>query len=78
MDRNEAKRTKLNDRFPNVHTLPADVTQEEQLDNALREIADKFGKIDILINNAGVGKALNFTDGVDPAAIAQQEMTVNY
>ena len=34
--------------------LKCDVTNEEEVKNAVEKIVDKFGKIDILLNNAGV------------------------
>jgi short-subunit dehydrogenase len=34
--------------------FPCDVTQSERLDLAVRDIADEFGGIDILVNSAGV------------------------
>ncbi|RYF93507.1 MAG: SDR family NAD(P)-dependent oxidoreductase, partial [Chitinophagaceae bacterium] len=33
--------------------IPADVTDVKQVDSLAKEISDKFGKIDILINNVG-------------------------
>lgn len=33
----------------------ADVTSEESIKNAFEQIAKKFGRIDVLVNNAGVG-----------------------
>jgi NAD(P)-dependent dehydrogenase (short-subunit alcohol dehydrogenase family) len=43
----------------------ADVTNTEQVDAAIRLIADKFGGIDILINNAGIGAAGDVTANED-------------
>ncbi|QRG66705.1 SDR family NAD(P)-dependent oxidoreductase [Brevibacillus choshinensis] len=34
-----------------------DVSQEEQVRSVLQEIADRYQKIDIMVNNAGIGKA---------------------
>ena len=40
-----------------VETLPVpcDITDTEKVENAVKTIMDKFGRIDILINNAGTG-----------------------
>lgn len=38
-----------------ANPLPADMTSDEQLANALRHILDSSGRLDVLINNAGIG-----------------------
>ena len=47
-----------------VETLPitCDVTDTEQVKSAVKTAIDKFGKIDILINNAGIGATANAED----------------
>ncbi|WP_079509494.1 SDR family NAD(P)-dependent oxidoreductase [Mesobacillus jeotgali] len=45
--------------------IPSDVTEREQVHNAITEIGSRWGKIDILVNNAGMNirsKALDATD----------------
>lgn len=36
--------------------IPVDVTQRKQIDDAIAQVAAKFGRIDILFNNAGINK----------------------
>jgi NAD(P)-dependent dehydrogenase (short-subunit alcohol dehydrogenase family) len=38
-----------------VLALPLDVTRQEQIDDAVRAALDHFGRIDVLVNNAGHG-----------------------
>lgn len=48
-----------------VLIVPSDVTNREQVHNAVKRIREEFGKIDILINNAGMNirsQALDVTD----------------
>lgn len=37
----------------NIHCLKLDVTREREIENAVSTILDNYGRIDILINNAG-------------------------
>ena len=37
-----------------VYTKNASVTDKEQIEQAMKEVFDKFGSIDVLVNNAGV------------------------
>lgn len=38
-----------------IIALPLDVTDREQVDQAVKDTIEKFGRIDVLVNNAGVG-----------------------
>ncbi|XP_055309708.1 3-hydroxyacyl-CoA dehydrogenase type-2-like [Sitodiplosis mosellana] len=41
----------------NVHYIPADVTSETDVQNLVEEISKKYGKLDILVNCAGLADA---------------------
>lgn len=50
----------------NVLALPCDVSKESDVDDAFRKTADHFGKLDVLVNNAGITRdalTLKFRDG---------------
>src|SRR5438094_3200904 len=57
-DREELARAKADlDRrggAPNAFGIPCDLLDAAQIEAAVRQIIDRFGKIDILINNAGI------------------------
>ena len=40
----------------NLLLLPCDITSENDIDSVIKETIDRFGKIDFLINNAGITK----------------------
>jgi len=52
LDLNEAS-------FPGAFSFAIDLTKEDQVANVVNLIADRFGRIDILVNSAGVTGATN-------------------
>jgi short-subunit dehydrogenase len=61
---------------PAARMIPCDVSDREQVNAMFGEILDAFGRIDILINNAGVGMRMPFADASVEAI--EQVMRVNY
>jgi short-subunit dehydrogenase len=45
--------------------VPADVTLEEDVEDLARQAVDRFGAIDVWVNNAGVGLYARFTESPD-------------
>lgn len=48
-----------------VHPVTADVCDQASLDAAIREVADRFGGVDVLVNNAGVSAVGGVEDNDD-------------
>lgn len=56
----------------NLEAVAVDVTDEIQIENARDVISDKFGRLDMLINNAGIQiKYDNIIDDVEPDEIVE-------
>lgn len=47
---------------PNVLTVKCDVSVQTDCENLIKETVNKFGKIDVLINNAGISMRAIFND----------------
>lgn len=50
----------------NAFFVPADITSEEQIQNLVDEISKKYGKLNVLVNCAGISNAFvtyNFVTG---------------
>ncbi|MGH7298559.1 MAG: SDR family NAD(P)-dependent oxidoreductase, partial [Polyangiaceae bacterium] len=80
LDRNAAKIEALKTEVPGVRSIQTDVTSSEARRAALNSIGKEFGRIDLLINNAGVGGEFNFL-GSDEDALEKQirtQLAVNY
>lgn len=45
-----------------VLILKADITKREQVNKMIKEVLDNFGKIDVLVNNAGISEYKLFID----------------
>jgi len=46
----------------NAYVLPLDVVNEEAITQAVAEVTAKFGRVDVLINNAGVSQRALVTE----------------
>jgi short-subunit dehydrogenase len=55
VSRSRQKLEKLSDQLPGSRVFPADMTKTFQIKGIVNEIREHFGRIDILINNAGQG-----------------------
>lgn len=51
---------------PKVLPIKLDVTSRESIDNAAKSVEKEFGKIDVVVNNAGVLPALSNVADSDP------------
>lgn len=80
IDRNPQKIERLHKQVPTVKSIRADISKREETDEAIKQITNDFGKIDILINNAGIGKSYNFetTSEKQLTEIVFAEISINF
>jgi uncharacterized oxidoreductase len=62
---------------PKLHTIQNDVGDPEQIAALAKRIKSDFPKLDVLMNNAGVGAAKNLKASVDDLAGLMTEMEIN-
>ncbi|WP_185967925.1 SDR family oxidoreductase [Thalassotalea sp. PS06] len=60
----------------NALNIAVDITDYSQLENAIEQIIERFQRIDVLINNAGITHMSRFTDS--SKELADKIMAVNY
>jgi uncharacterized oxidoreductase len=58
--RNKELLTEIKSKFPNLHTIYFDALDDNNIIKVKDELQDKFGEIDILINNSAVCYSYNF------------------
>lgn len=56
--------------------LSLDVTEQAQIDDAVAQAKAKFGRIDVLVNNAGYGYQASVEEGVESEIRAQFDANV--
>jgi len=56
--------------------VPADLTKLEDIQKLVSEMMGKFGRIDVLVNNAGFGR-LDWLENLDPVKDIQAQFDVN-
>lgn len=64
-NKSEEAAIKLKQEETNIEIYKADVSKREEVKNMIHHIIEKYGKIDVLINNAGIAKNKLFTDVTD-------------
>jgi len=69
------------DRFAQAHpqalAVQADVTNAADRAALLQAVADRFGRLDVLVNNAGTFEERNYAAGKNPNATLDDEVALN-
>ncbi|MBK8501359.1 MAG: glucose 1-dehydrogenase [Saprospiraceae bacterium] len=62
LDRDEASQSRADELGENALFILCDVSDEEAVSEAIKNIEDKFGSIDVLVNNAGIQRYSTVTE----------------
>lgn len=76
--RNLSKLENVQKKFPNIHVFQSDVTDDVEVRNLADDIKNKFGGIDILINNAGIMNLVDTGNEQNDLQKQMQEIEINY
>lgn len=60
-----------------VQGIACDVTQQDQVDNLIDAVVDTHGRIDVLVNNAGLGGTADLVDMTDEQWLRVLDVTLN-
>jgi uncharacterized oxidoreductase len=75
--RSEAALERFSRAHPDALAIQADVTRGEARIAMLATVADRFGRLDVLVNNAGTFIKRDFAAGVDVTQGLEQEVALN-
>jgi 3-oxoacyl-[acyl-carrier protein] reductase len=64
-NKSEQQAKELQKQYKNIEIYQADVSKRDEARNMIQFIINKYGKIDVLINNAGISESKVFTDVTD-------------
>lgn len=64
-NKSEKKAQELKEKYPNIDIYKADVSKREEVQKMIEYIINKYKKIDVLINNAGISSSGLFTEVTD-------------
>ncbi|MGX1197868.1 SDR family NAD(P)-dependent oxidoreductase [Parvibaculum sp. MBR-TMA-1.3b-4.2] len=75
--RSQAALDRFSDAHPDALAIQADVTIDAARIAMLDAVANRFGRLDVLINNAGTFVERNFATGVNTTQDLEQEVALN-
>ncbi|MBD2728925.1 SDR family NAD(P)-dependent oxidoreductase [Nostoc sp. FACHB-892] len=71
-----AQLTATLDNHPDLYVVQMDVTQEDQVQAAVKQGIDRFGRLDVLVNNAGYGMVTAIEEATDAEVRKQYDTNV--
>ena len=76
--RRESRLNEAEKQVPGIHTVVCNVAMGEERTNLAEWAYKNFPEVNILINNAGVQKSINFDDPLDVNRRASEETEINF
>jgi uncharacterized oxidoreductase len=76
--RDAAKLARAKKEIEGLHTIQNDQSRPDQIEALFTEVTTKFPALDVVINNAGISKAVNLHDAAASLASLTDEIDVNF
>lgn len=75
--RREERLSEARQRLPSINALQCDVTLPDERERLYNEMQESFPHLNILVNNAGIQRMINFTEGPTELLSGESEVEVN-
>jgi uncharacterized oxidoreductase len=76
--RNEEKLRHAKEKLPKIEIRKCDVSKTEEVDVLVRWLTETYPDINMLVNNAGIQRAINMKNSVQDAAKWEEEIAINF
>src|SRR3569832_2749881 len=74
--REQKKLDAMKSRLPQVRVIKSDASRPEEIESLVRTLTSEMPKLNVLVNNAGIMRSINFHDAADLESLTQ-EIDVN-
>lgn len=75
--RDSHKLAQVKELYPEIYPFKCDITQPNEVSNLFANIRHRFGRLNLLVNNAGVLNSYDFVNDEDAFVSSQQEINTN-
>jgi uncharacterized oxidoreductase len=76
--RNKEKLARVKEKFPDITTIPCDISDTVQRKKLSAEVTGRFPDLDILVNNAGIQRYIDLKKGYDELKSGEDEIAINF
>jgi uncharacterized oxidoreductase len=76
--RNPVKLEAVKKQHPGIITFVCDIANDQEREKLIHAATQKYPKLNVLVNNAGIQHNYDFTDGKDHRALIDEETNINF
>lgn len=76
--RNALKLEAVHQENPTINTFHCDIANDQAQQRLLEHIAQKYPKLNVLINNAGIQHTIDFADTKNHTGLIEEEVNINF